>query len=66
VTNGVTLKVLNSQIPGAVFGAVIAFLGVRYLLSVRTLKNEIYNSDSSFSTSNFKKNSVNKALAKAK
>ncbi len=49
------LTVLTSQIHGAVFGAVIAFLGIRYFLSVLKLRKEVYKSSSKFSWSNFKK-----------
>lgn len=55
LVNGITLPVLSNQIPGAVFGAVIIFLGIRYLISVRRLQTEVYKSTSSFSWSNFKK-----------
>jgi len=53
--NGISIPVLSSEIPGAVFGVVIAFLGIRYLLSVRKLKAEVYKSTSTFSWSNFRK-----------
>ena len=39
----------------AAFGAVVAFLGIRYLLSVRKLKGDVYKTTSQFSWSNFKK-----------
>lgn len=55
VMNDVSFLVLSSQIHGAVFGLVIAFLGVRYVLSVRRLKNEVFKADCAFSWSNFKK-----------
>lgn len=54
VINNISIPVLSSQIPGVVFGAVILFLGVRYFLSVRKLKAEVYKSTSSFSWSNFR------------
>lgn len=50
-----SIPVLSSQIPGAVFGVVISFLGIRYMLSVGKLKAEVYKSESKFSWSNFKK-----------
>jgi hypothetical protein len=53
--NQVEFQVLNSKFPGAVFGLVIAFLGVRYFLAVRRLKAEVYKPTSRFSLSNFKK-----------
>ena len=52
---GITIPVLSNQIPGAVFGAVVIFLGIRYLISVNKLKAEVYKQTSSFSWSNFKK-----------
>ncbi len=55
LVNGITIPVLSNQIPGAVFGAVIVFLGIRYLISVRRLKAEVYKQTSTFSWSNFKK-----------
>lgn len=51
----VQLPVLQTQVPGAVFGAVIAFLGVRYVLAVGKLKAEVYKPTSRFSWRNFKK-----------
>jgi len=50
----INFPVMNSRIHGAVWGAVIIFLGVRYLLAVRKLKTEVYKSTSGFSWSNFK------------
>ena len=50
----VHFTVLTSSIHGAVFGTVVAFLGIRYFLSVRKLKDEVYKSSSKFSLSNFK------------
>ena len=55
LVNNISIPVLTSQIPGVVFGVVIAFLGVRYFLSVRKLKAEVYKSTSTFSWSNFRK-----------
>lgn len=54
VVNNISFTVLNSQVHGAVWGVVIIFLGVRYLLSVQRLKSEVYKSTSTFSWSNFK------------
>ena len=53
--NQVELTVLQQKVPGAAFGAVVAFLGIRYLLSVRKLKGDVYKTTSQFSWSNFKK-----------
>ncbi len=52
MVSGVRLAVLASSIPGAVFGLVILFLGVRYFLSLSRLRKEVFAS-SGFSWSNF-------------
>lgn len=54
VIDNTSFTVMGSQIHGAVFGAVIAFLGVRYLLSVQRLKAEVYKGTSRFSWSHFR------------
>lgn len=54
-TNDISFKVINTQISGIIFGAVVAYLGVRYYLSVSKLKKELYKESSVFSWSNFKK-----------
>ena len=41
-------KVLNSQIPGVVFGLLVMYLGIRYYFSVGRLKEEVYKSTSEF------------------
>lgn len=53
--NRVKFAVLGNEVPGMIFGVVIAFLGMRYFLSVLRLKAEVYKPDSRFSWSNFKK-----------
>ncbi len=55
VVKDVSLTVLTSQVPGAVFGAIIAFLGIRYLLAVRKLRAEVFMTTAEFSFSNFRK-----------
>jgi hypothetical protein len=55
LVSGVKYTVLTSQVPGAAFGLVILFLGLRYFLSVRKLKAEVYKPSSVFSWSNFRK-----------
>ncbi len=54
IVNGVTFTVMQADIPGAAFGAVIAFLGVRYIMSVRKLREKLYQTHSRFSWRNFK------------
>lgn len=53
--NDITFKVLNTNVPGVIFGVLVIYLGVRYFLSVSKLKNELYKESSVFSWSNFKK-----------
>jgi hypothetical protein len=55
VVNRWEFMVFQARVPGAVFGVVVAFLGMRYFLSVMRLKTEVYKSDSRFSWGNFKK-----------
>ena len=50
----VRIAVMQSSIPGAVFGAVIALLGVRYFLAVGKLRKEVFKPTSRFSWNNFK------------
>lgn len=52
---GAQFSVFSSKIPGLCFGAIVAFLGVRYLISVHKLQQQMKDSDG-FSWSNFKKN----------
>ena len=54
ILNGVSFTVMRTSIPGELFGAVIAFLGVRYILSVRKLRARLYATHSRFSWRNFK------------
>lgn len=56
--NQVLLPVLTTQIPGFVFGMIIAFLGVRYLFSIQKLKEEVFKTTSNFSWSHFRKQKV--------
>ncbi len=53
--NDVGFTVLNSRIHGSVFGLVVMFLGIRYFLSIRKLKAEVYKAESKFSWNNFRK-----------
>jgi len=63
IVNNVTFKVLSSDMPGAVFGLLVLYLGARYFLSVKKLKAEVYKNTSQFSWSNFKKEKSNKAMS---
>lgn len=53
--NNVQLPVMQTNIPGALFGAIIAFLGVRYFMAVQKLKASVYRVGSKFSWRNFRK-----------
>ena len=50
----IQIAVMQTMIPGAVFGMVIAFLGVRYFLAVGKLRKEVYRATSRFSWNNFR------------
>jgi hypothetical protein len=54
ILNNISFMVLGSGIHGSVFGLVVTFLGIRYFVSVRKLKTEVYKKSSRFSWSNFK------------
>jgi|GEM_PF-419191 len=58
--NDISFTVMSSNIHGAIWGLVIAFLGVRYFLSVQRLKIEVYKNTSKFSWNNFKSDKVKK------
>ena len=51
----VWLNVLSTKVHGVIFGLVVAFLGIRYFLSVRRLKPEVYKTEAKFSWSNIVK-----------
>lgn len=51
--------VLQGKVPGAAFGAVVAFLGMRYILAVQRLKREVFAHGARFSWSNFRKGQAN-------
>ena len=52
--NHINIKVLNLSIPGAVFGFLVLYLGIKYYLSVTKLKEELLKASSKFAWSNFK------------
>lgn len=58
LVNHISIKVLNSSVPGAIFGILVLYLGIKYYLSVTKLKEALYKSDSKFSWSNFKKKKI--------
>ena len=50
-----SFTVFGASVHGFVFGLLVFYLGLRYFLSVRKLKNELYKSSSVFSWKNFSK-----------
>jgi len=51
--SGMRFAILQNTVPGYVFGAVVLFLGVRYLFSVVRLRRRVYEQAAHFSWSNF-------------
>lgn len=51
----IKIKVLNVHVPGAIFGVLVIYFGVRYLMQLLNLRKEVYKSGNKFSWSNFKK-----------
>ena len=64
LVNNISFKVLNSSIPGVVFGFLVLYLGIRYYLSVTKLKEELIKTSSEFSWSNFKVGKFKKLFLK--
>lgn len=58
VIRNISFSVLNHQVHGAIWGAIMVLLGIRYLFSVQKLKSMVYQSKSGFSWSNFKPDHV--------
>jgi hypothetical protein len=58
--HGVKFAVMSTNIPGAVFGMVILFLGIRYFFSLSKLKEDVFKS-TGFSWENFRKGKRGKA-----
>lgn len=54
ILNNISIKVLNTNVPGIVFGMIVAYLGLRYFMMVPKLKSEVYKNGSRFSWSNFR------------
>lgn len=55
VMTNVSFNVINTNVPGYVFGLVAIFLGVRYFRSLAKLKKNISGSNIRFSWENLKK-----------
>lgn len=53
--NHIEIPILNMKVPGFVFGALTAYLGLRNFFQVSNFKTQLYQSKASFSWSNFKR-----------
>ncbi len=53
--NKISFPVLNTQVPGIIFGICVLYLGIRYFLSLMNLRKEVFKPTSRFSWDNFKK-----------
>ncbi|MDP4153124.1 MAG: hypothetical protein Q8865_06785 [Bacillota bacterium] len=53
--SNLSFKIINTNMPGLVFGLLVAYLGLRYFISVKKLSSEVYKPTSIFSWSNFRK-----------
>ncbi|HEX3028184.1 MAG TPA: hypothetical protein VHT34_02510 [Clostridia bacterium] len=53
--NDISVKVMNSNVPGIVLGLLVIYFGIRSILSVRKLRLQLYKDDARFSWSNFKR-----------
>lgn len=51
-----SFTVFGTSVHGFVFGLLVFYLGLRYFLSVKKLKDELYKSSSVFYWKNFSKN----------
>lgn len=58
----VSVKVIKTNVPGVIFGILVFYLGIRYLMMFSKLKKQLNESDVKFSWSNFRK--VKKGEAK--
>lgn len=52
VANQISYQVMGNEIHGAVFGSIIAFLGIRYFFSVQNLHRQIDATGEQFSWRN--------------
>ena len=64
LVNHINFKVLNSSVPGVVFGVLVLYLGIRYYFSVDKFKEELFNASSEFAWSNFKGRKLKKLFPK--
>lgn len=52
--NQISFGVLNTTVPGAVFGLIVVYFGLRSIFSVRKLQPQLLREDARFSWSNFR------------
>ena len=52
---GVSFQVINTKVPGFVFGIAVLYLGIRYTMKLFKLKSDLYKPTSRFSWDNFKR-----------
>ena len=64
LVNQINFKILNSSIPGVLFGVLVLYLGIRYYFSVAKLKEELIKTSSKFAWSNFKGEKLKKLFPK--
>lgn len=64
LVNQINFKILNSSIPGVLFGVLVLYLGIRYYFSVAKLKEELIKASSKFAWSNFKGEKLKKLFPK--
>ena len=64
LVNNISIKILSSSVPGAIFGLLVLYLGIRYYFSVTKLKEEVSKTSSKFSWSNFKRKKSKKLAYK--
>lgn len=64
LVNNISFKILSSSVPGAIFGLLVLYLGIRYYLSVIKLKGEVFKASSKFSWNNFKGKKSKKLVCK--
>jgi hypothetical protein len=64
--NDIKIKVLNSSVPGIVFGLLAMYLGLRYFFMVSKFKLDFFDSDSKFSWSNFKREKKKRKISGSK
>lgn len=55
IVSGVSFQVINTKVPGFLFGIAVLYLGIRYTMKLFKLKSKLYKPTSRFSWDNFKR-----------